>query len=321
LFEKDLSKSLILQQHEALERRLAKNHPKRPEVEEKLGSFQAGYRGEKTLNYFLSLLPPKKYHIFHDIRLPNGPTFFQIDAILISGKMGYIIDNKNYGGTLVLDKHQLTQDLNNNSKIYQNPISQTHRHIILLKDFFDQNHITTIPLENLVCFSNSYSIVKIAAGYNEAEKRVTKADNILRKIAEFEKYYKQELLTPKDIGKMKRVLLSKHTPNRIDIFKTYNLGQRDIITGVQCPVCLHIPMLYKGRYWECPICEIISKDAHLPAINDYFLLIKPWFTNSELRIFLQLPSPRAAAYLISFLDLPTTGTNKGRIYHQPRPKQ
>lgn len=318
MFDKDLTKPLILQQHEALDRRLAQNHPKRPEVEEKLGSLKAGYRGEKTLNYYLSLLPPKKYHIYHDIRLPNGTTFFQVDAILLSEKMGFIIDNKNYGGTIVLDKFQLTQELNNISKVYQNPISQTHRHLILLKDFFDHYQIPIIPIENLVCFSNSYSVVKIEGGYHEAEKRVCKADNILRKISEFERYYKYDVFTQKDFGKVKRLLLSKHTPNRMDILKTYCLGPGEILTGVQCPICLHMPIQYNGRYWQCPVCQTISKDAHLQPINDYFLLIKPWITNAELRIFLHLPSPRAAAYLLSFLNLPSTGTNKGRIYHQPK---
>lgn len=321
MFDKDLTQPLILEQHEALNRRLAYNHPSRPEVEERLTSLRSGFRGEKTLNYYLSLLPPKKFRIFHDLRLPNGTTFFQIDAFLLSERMGFIIDNKNYAGILTLDKFQLTQEFKDNKKIYQNPISQTHRHIILLRNLLDQNQIPIVPIENLVCFSNPTSIVNVIQGYPEAEKRVCKADNLLRKIDEFERYYKKELLDQKAIGKVKRFVLNKNTPFITDILNTYNIGTKEIIPGVQCPICLQIPMHYEIGNWICPSCLAISKDAHLPALQDYFLLINPWITNSELREFLLLPSPRVATYIFSRLNFPFTGNTKGRIYHPPKPKQ
>lgn len=304
-------------QHEALARRLKRNHIMLPEVEEKLGSLRAGYRGEKTLNYFLGLLPPKKYHIFHDLRLPIGSTFFQIDAFLLTSKSGFIIDNKNYSGTLLLDKFQLSQEVNDTQKVYQNPISQTYRHLILLRDFLAENQMPEFPIENIVSFSNSTSVIKIATGYNEVEKRVCKTDNILRKIADLERYHKNEVLTQMQLEMVKQILLLKHTPLQNDILKMYKLVTNDILPGVQCPKCMHIPMIYHGRKWECPICNIYSIDAHIPAVSDYFLLIKPWITNCELRNFLQLPNPRATVYLLSLLNLPSIGANKGRIYLKP----
>ncbi|TDK59175.1 NERD domain-containing protein [Bacillus salipaludis] len=318
LFEKDLIKPILLEQHEALERRIVKNHPSRVYVEEKLINLRSGYRGEKNLHYFLSLLPPKRYHIFHDIRLPHGDSYFQIDAFLLSEKFGLIIDSKNYSGSLVLERHQLTQEVNENKKVYSNPLSQVSRHKILLNYWFEKNQLPLVPLDHLVCFTNPKASLHISAGYIEAEKKVCKAENLLMKIGELDKYFKKECLDLKAMGKIKRQILVKNTPLKSDILLMYNIDISEIITGVQCPKCLYIPLHYKGRNWECPSCDSISKDAHLPAIYDFFLLIKPLITNAELCWFLQLPSPRAAAYLFSHLNFPHSGTNKGRIYHQPK---
>lgn len=319
MFEKNLTKPYILEQHEALQRRLKGKHVKMPEIEESISLLKAGYWGEQTLNYHLSLLPSKSFHIFHDIRLPTENSYFQIDAFLLSEKFGLIIDSKNYSGTLTLDKFQLTQVINDLKKVYQNPISQTNRHIILLNNLFSANQIPNLPIENLVCFSYSTSILKITPGYTEAYKRVCKADNLLKKIGEVGKYHKSDILDPNTIEAIKRLILTKNTPLKYDILNKYNIGQNEIVTGVQCPHCFHIPMKYRGKKWECPICLYVFVDAHHQAIKDYFLLIKPWIKNSELREFLHLPSPRAAAYLLSLLYLPFSGDNKGRIYLQPHP--
>lgn len=138
------------------------------------------------------------------------------------------------------------------------------------------------------------------------------------KIEELEKFNKKDILDAKMCAKIKRLLLSKHTPLRFDILQKYGIDKNKIHNGVQCPSCSFIPMQYRGRTWECAACYHHSKDAHLKAIQDYFLIYKPTITNTELREFLFLPSPRAATYLLSFLDFPSTGTNKGRVYHQPQ---
>lgn len=60
-----------------------------------------------------------------------------------------------------------------------------------------------------------------------------------------------------------------------------------------------------------------SKDAHIHALHDYFLMISPQITNLELRDFLQIANSRSATYILSTLDFPFSGSTKGRIYHQP----
>lgn len=316
MFDKGLTKPIILDQHEAILRRLPENHHKRSDIDKKTENLMAGYNGEKTINYFLGLLPPNNYHIFHDLRLPAGDSYFQIDALLLSPKFVLIIEGKNFSGTLFFEKNQLTQEKNEMKKTYQNPLSQATRHKILLSNWFEKYQISLIPIEHLVCISNTSTTINISPGYMEAEKRVCKAVALLKKIDEFEKMYKKDILDQKNIGKIKRLLLNKNTLNRMDILKTYEIEKKEILTGVQCPKCLFIPMQYKRGSWECSSCHTTSKDAYLQAICDYFLIIKTSFTNGEIREFLHLPSTRVATYLISLQNLPSTGSTKGKVYFQ-----
>jgi hypothetical protein len=75
-------------------------------------------------------------------------------------------------------------------------------------------------------------------------------------------------------------------------------------------------MAYHQNRWLCAKCQTQSKDAHLNAIDDYFLLIKPSFNNREIREFLGLPTPRSTTHLLSQVNLSYSGSNKGRVYYQ-----
>lgn len=223
--------------------------------------LRVGFQGEKTANYFLSLLPPKKYHIFQIIRLPIGKNYFQVDFYLLSAKMGFIIEVKNFSDKLFFEKHQLTRTFNENDEpdIFQNPLTQTRRHKILLNYFFEKYQLSIVPIEYLVCISNQSSIIKISQGYTDAENRVCRAENLLVKIGEFGRCYKKDIIDQKTIGKIKRLILSKNTPLKIDMMNTYSLNSNVIIPGVECPNCHYKPMQYKGRKWGCPICHQVQK--------------------------------------------------------------
>ncbi|MEH7096164.1 nuclease-related domain-containing protein [Neobacillus vireti] len=318
MFDLPLIKPITLMQAEAAQRRLPRNHPLMDEVELKIKKLASGYRGEKTLNYFLGLLPEKSYHIFHGLRLPAQNSFFQIDALLLSPKLIILLESKNYSGTLTLEKHQLKQEINNTQMIYDNPIAQVNRHKILLQYFFQKYQIPPIPIERVVVFTNSSARVKIADGYYEAEKYICKASNLLMKMKELEKYYSKEQVDQKVIGKIRRLLLSKHTPFRSDFLQTLGINKGDILPGFLCSFCLIVPMEYYRNKWICPSCQQISKESCKEAIKDYFLLVNTSITNSELREFLQLPTKRSAAYQLELLKFPSTGTKKGRIYHPPK---
>jgi Nuclease-related domain len=318
LFAKDLEMPIPLEQAEALKSRISENHIMRPEIEGKIRVLRSGYNGEKTINYYLGLIPIKKYLIFHDLRLPVGETFFQIDALLLSSKSIIILDGKNHAGALIFEKNQMIQEFNETKEVYENPISQSLRHKILLKYLFEQYQIPPIPIEYFVVVCRVSTLIKISPGYREAEERVCRAYDLLKKIEEVEKLHNKECINSRTAEKVKKLFLTKHTPKRSDFLKIFGIHESEIYTGVHCPNCSFIPMNYKRKSWICPKCQFISHDAHLKAINDYFLLIKTSTTNKEILRFLHLPSPRSTRYLLSLIKLPYTGNKRARVYHQPQ---
>jgi hypothetical protein len=92
----------------------------------------------------------------------------------------------------------------------------------------------------------------------------------------------------------------------------YNISYKEVITGVQCPGCFIFPMQRTHGNWLCPHCGCKDKKAHLPAIQDYLLLISPTITNKQARVFLHLASEDATFRLLS--AMPSSGTKKGRKY-------
>ncbi|MEW9050952.1 MAG: nuclease-related domain-containing protein [Neobacillus sp.] len=314
----DLEKPHSLLQAEACDRRLPRNHKQRLNLEVKLRNLISGHTGEKTLNYFLSLMPNEKYQIYHGLRLPIGNSFFQIDGLLVSSKIIFVLESKNNAGILTIDKHQLTQQYDENTETYQNPVAQVTRHKILLKYFLDEYKIPTIPMEDLVVITRSSTELRISQGYTDGHKKVCKAEDLLKELQRLEKFNHKESFDKQTINKLKYLLLKKHTPLMASLLEELGIDRSEMLTGVLCPNCIGVKMDYYRKHWKCPKCLLVSKDAFIEAINGYFLLIKSTITNAELCAFLQLPSQRAATFIFSLLNLPSTGQNKGRVYHQPK---
>lgn len=318
MFDKDLKIPINLLKAEALERRTDENHPCRADLKTYIKNLRSGYNGERTISYFLSQIPPQRFRIFHDLRLPYGDTFFQIDTLILSTKFILMLDGKNHSGKLHIDKEQMVQEYMDNRNVYENPIIQANRHNILLQYFLEKHKLPQIPIESLVVICKSSTEVTIDAGYTEAYRKICRASDLVRKMEERYQYYRKEYIDNKTVEKIKKLLLKKHTPLDSDLLEKFNVSKREIKTGVQCPKCFFIPMNYKRKNWICPTCKFLSPDAFLQAMIDYFLLINPSFTNKELRKFLHLPNSRSATYFIYLLNFPSTGTTKGRIYHQPK---
>lgn len=319
MIELNLTPPTFLLQAEALERRIAENHKRMQDIKSKIRILRSGYNGEKTLKYYLDQIPEHKYHIFFGLRLPVGNTFFQIDALLLSQKLILFLDAKNHSGILRFEKNQLIHEYADNRDVYENPVAQVNRHKILLGNLFDNYKVPTIPIENFVTGCKPSTETIINQGYKEAEQKVIRAYDLLKKVNELEERYSEKMINQKTIKQVINLLLTLHTPQKIEILNYFQMTEHELITGVQCPRCLYIPMNYSRSNWICPECLLFSKDAFFNGINDYFLLIKPSFSNPEIRKFLHMPSSRTTTSFLPKLNFPYTGTKRGRIYHQPHP--
>lgn len=316
LIAKECKVSLRIQKYEALERRIRANHPIRPLLADEYHNWMAGYKGEKSLEFYLSMLPDEKYLIFHNLRLLLGKYFFQMDYLLLSAAFGLILEVKNRKGTYLFEKHlnQVTLKTPEKEERIKNPVLQAKLQASKLKKWLAKHNSPDFPIHYLFVNSNNKAVIRTESGHEQILRYICNSESLVDKITLISNYEKREIVDTKTLRKLKRLLLSSDTPEIFDILEHFQFTPHDIITGVQCPECGFLSMMYKYGKWSCPNCLCHSKTAHIQAIRDYFLLIKSSITNSELRKFLHINSPKVANKILRQLDLPSQGTLKGRIY-------
>jgi hypothetical protein len=304
-----------------VKKRLIKGHSKHSIIEKDLAKRWAGYWGEFALSNYLKELPQEKHFIFYDLQLKHNGVHFQIDALLISRTHILIIEAKNIIGILQFDNvfKQLIRINNDGSEeSFEDPRVQGQRLQSLLRGWMRSNGYDFMPVDYLVFFkSATNTILKTNSNDKTDLNKVCKGRDLFNKIHALEQRFKKELIDMETLNHIGKLLLSHHSPKEIKILEEYKLTGKDIHNGVCCPneKCLHTPMEYKKGNWVCSKCLLTSKDAHIDALSDYYYLIKPTITNSELRIFLHLPTSDTAQKILQRLKLQVTGKTRDRIYH------
>lgn len=301
--------------NEAILRRIPANHPKIPIIVADIGNKEAGHKGEESLDFYLGYLPEKDYYIFQGLRLPNGKSHFQIDSLIMGPTYLLTTEAKNMKGELEFDEKndQLIQKTENKQKGYDDPLLQAQFQVRQLKEFLRKHQFPAIPVEYLVMMSNSSAVLKTAPD-SEARYRVCRGRRLVYRIEEFTNRYQEEKLNREQLRKLCSLLLKYDTEPSYDIKKSYGISRSEILTGVHCPTCGFLGMTYSRGSWLCPKCGEKSKDAHLQALKDYYLLFGPTITNQQFREFLHLPSVNIASKILTKLNLPYSGKKRHRVY-------
>ncbi|MBT2678874.1 NERD domain-containing protein [Bacillus sp. ISL-35] len=309
---------LRLKINDAILRRLPDPHPKRAEVLQDSMRFGAGHKGEVTLDYYTSLLHEDAFHIFQGLRLKTGETHFQMDSLLLSPSFAIIIESKNMAGTLTFNSqfNQMDRSFNDKTDTFDDPLLQARRHRILLLKWLNLHHYPMIPIEYLVFSSNPSTALRNPTNDPEVYHRVCPPGRLIFKIEEFLSKYKKDTLTLKEHRKLSKLLLKSDQPPDSHLPK-FQITPSDYLTGVQCPSCTRYAMERYSGTWNCPHCGATAKDAHLQALEDYFLLISPTINNQQFRSFVHLPSQKLASKLLANSNLIATGATKSRRY-QPK---
>ena len=308
-------KNIKIHTDEAILRRLPNNHPMRPKVIHDLAMWKAGLRGEEEVDYYLSFLPEKDFYIFQGIRLKYKDHIFQIDHLLLSPHLILPLEVKNYLGTVTFNPKfsQVTRELNGKEDGFEDPIVQAKRHNYLLINWMKENKLPPIPVDFLVAFGKATTILKNPTHSNEVYNKICLAGNLLFKINGLKSMYPKESLSPKDIKKWCNTLLKNHTPEQPS-YSAFNIPHHEFIPGVQCPSCSAFRMERISGNWKCPFCNFTSKDAHIQALIDYFLLISPTITNQQCQNFLHLPNQTIVSKLLAKTPLIPTGFRKDMVY-------
>jgi ribosomal protein L37AE/L43A len=321
LIQKEHTLPLKIRKLQALSRRLPGTHPKKGKIDEELFRRMAGYNGEQSLDYYFSFLPRTNHYIFHDLRLPSGNFHFQIDTLILSPYYILIIETKNLAGTLYFDDtfNQLIRTINGKEEAFPCPILQVMRHQKLLTDWLTEHKFPSVPIASNVVISNPQTIIKASNINSHRIKKVIHSANLPLKFEEYEKKFKEVLLTSKDLKKATTLLLKQSSQSSRSILEEFYIKEEDLMKGVHCPSCFNLPMGRKRSSWYCLKCKTTSKDAHVAALMDYSLLINNTITNSKLQNFLQLSSRSTALTILKSMNLKSDGLNKGKIYYLPVP--
>lgn len=319
LIAKDWALSIRIQKLQALVTRISPLHPIYPEVTAELSNRMAGFRGEVSLRYHLSQLSDSKYYIFHGLRLLYKKYYFQIDNLLLCSAFGLILEVKNMSGELRFEKNfnQMIQTKKEHSSRKTNPILQAKVQAIKFKKWLKEHNCPEIPIYYLFVNSNPNTIIISEPGNERNNQFICNSESLVDEITKIENINNKEIMDSKVLRKIKRLLLAKHTPENPNILQHFKLTQSEILSGVQCPICNDLPMVYSSGNWNCSKCKAKSKTAHLKAVQDYFLLVKPSITNAELRQFLHIDSLHIAQKLLFSMNLPYSGKFKDRVYHSP----
>lgn len=305
----------------ALLRRILKNHPKWPQIEQELNRRKAGLWGEREVDKKLKRLNQDKYLIIRDLRLPNGDgTFFQIDTLVLSTSFILIIEAKNITGALYFDlvNHQFYRINNDGSKeSFADPVSQARLHLQQLRQWLLKYKFPTIFMDFLVAMTNPNSVFHLIQNGHPIAKKICANAGLTWEIDNLEEQYKKELITDKELRKIVKALLKANTPLQpSEILQQYGISISELLTGVHCPDCEYLPLIYQRGKWYCPKCKKSHKDAQFGAVNDHFLLISPKITNVEFRKWVHLNNPDMATKKLRELKLAFSGATRDRVYHK-----
>lgn len=319
MYVKEFSLPEEIPRLEALLRRLPEEHPQRTLIEKDLAKQLRGWQGEKAVTYYLDFLPEKEFFIFHNLRLPTGKYFFQMDFLILSACYALILECKNFYGTLFFDEpfKQLIRVVDDQEEGFEDPISQAKWNKKQLQEWLEVHRFPAVPIDFLIVIGDPATIIKAAPHSPETKRHVVHARVLLERMNELMKGCRKEVLDKKTLRKLCKLLLRSHTPKHTNVLKKYSLSEEDLLKGVRCSGCGKLPMKRVHGGWECPYCHKKDKNAHLDALRDYFLLVDSSITNKKFREFVGCGSMDTAKRLLAELKFPFSGNNKGRIYLKP----
>ena len=170
-------------------RNLRKTHPSYKQLLDELALYSAGHYGEKSIDYYLKLIFEKDMIILNSLRIPLNGVHFQIDTLLLTTKTLIILEIKNMTGPISFD-HAFGTMIQDQTKIYQDPITQVNNQKAQLNMWLKQNGFHNIPIDTLVVFVNK-NVRLIREGNQPIDDRIIMSYRLRDKYNEIQQRYKR----------------------------------------------------------------------------------------------------------------------------------
>lgn len=166
-----------------------------------------GRDGENEVTKAISNLSGRKFFILNDILLKHNEKTSQIDHIVISKKGIFVIETKNYSGTIIAskDKKYWLQVLKGNEHSFFNPLFQNEGHIRMIKNLLKHNISNDVNIYSAVVFTER-SIVK----------NIDVLDNVMY-VSDLSKYIKHKKCSRNDIISKNDMIYLKELINKNNI--------------------------------------------------------------------------------------------------------
>lgn len=164
-----------------------------------------GFWGEIKLRFAMAFLLSWRYKVLSNvtIQFSNGDTT-QIDHIVVSRYGIFVVETKNYRGTITIDEYTgyWTQSFARSSYQFYSPLKQNDGHISAMRYLLKTSDY---PMINIVSFVGE-------AEFSENTMPDNVATSILRTIRLISSY-KHKLIKPSEVGYIFNTIQSRRMPN------------------------------------------------------------------------------------------------------------
>lgn len=316
---KERKKPHVLLAYEALFRRLKRKHWSNRIINSDYQSFNAGFRGEKSVDYKLRVLPHKEYLLYYGLRLQGQSGCFQMDTLVVTESFICIVEIKNMKEKLVYDSEleQFIQITDGKEIGYKDPILQVETQKEKLKIWLQNQGIHKVPIETFVVSANPSTIITNIQDNPEFYNKFIHSESLPFQLNKLKMKHTLKLLDRRILKKLNTLLLQLNQPQRSNLLDKYGVFDHHLIKGIPCSNCYNYPMDYLGRTWTCSKCLYSDCTAHERVILDYFLLYQCEISNGECRKLLQINSRRIVYRFLKSMNIKEEGNTSGRKYYLP----
>lgn len=184
---KKRTKPLILQKYEMLLARLPKNSPHQRAIKYELESAKRGYEGELIVDNHLKILA-SDFTILQDVTLMVYGDTFQMDNLLITPHILYIIEVKNPTQTITFDTllNQFTTGEGATQTGYKHPITQVLVQKYKLETWLHEHSLPNIPIRFFIAISEPSTQIKVIGDPELIANIVMHGEHVPWKIIEYE---------------------------------------------------------------------------------------------------------------------------------------
>ncbi|WP_071394292.1 nuclease-related domain-containing protein [Bacillus tuaregi] len=225
-------------------------------------NLEKGYAGEVKFDLLAECLLEERY-IIHDLLLEVNHSIVQIDTLIISQYLLYLVDIKNYHGDFYLNSDKLYAAATNRE--YTNPVDQIKRSTTLLRQLL-QNLKENYLIDASVIFINSEFTLFQAP-----------LENSFILPTQLNRFFNEINKTPSKLNeghkKLAQKLLSLHlTKNPHTKIPEYHYDK--LQKGFLCKSCGSLLISYKNYGIECGKCGQFEKteQAILRHVKEFQLL-------------------------------------------------